>query len=237
MKEIKTHAYEIISLAVDAVINNSLERNFPVHGAIFADWGVGKTIASRQVAKEKPQVFYVKVAGDGSLTAPRLLKDFLYAMGIGPMRNFLDNLKLLERVIASKGLLTPVFILDEFQTVASKPTILSFLKDLSENPHVSACYLFVGDESLEGYLKGSHSLYERVKIKRRIPKMTEKTVKALAQRYEIELPKNFMEVINSLGATTLDVDFALYLAKKAQINRLDKKTLKALLLKVKEGVL
>ena len=237
MSEIKTHAYEIISLAVDAVINNSIERGFPVHGAVYSEWGVGKTIACRQVAQEKHQAFYVKVAGDGTLTAPRLLKDMLYAMGIGPMRSFQDNLKLLERVITAKGLLTPVFILDEFQTVASKPTILSFLKDLSENPQISACYLFVGDESLEGYLKGSHSLYERVKIKRRIPKMTKETALKLAKRYEIKLPDGFMEVINSLGSTTLDVDFALYLAKKAQINELDKKTFKALLLKVKEGAL
>ena len=234
---IKTHAYEIISLVVKAVISNSLERKFPVHGAVMADWGVGKTTACKQIAKETPQVFYVKVPGDGSLTASRLLKEFLYAMGVGPFRGFQDNLKLLERVIASKGLITPVFILDEFQTVAKTNSILSFLKDLSENPNVSACYVFVGDHTLEGFLKGTHSIYERVKIKRRIPRMTEKTAKMLAERYEIELPEGFMETINTLNATTLDLDFALYLAKKAQITHLDPKTFKALLLKVKEGAL
>ena len=158
-------------------------------------------------------------------------------MGVGPFRGFQDNLKLLERVVASKGLITPVFILDEFQTVAKTNSILSFLKDLSENFHVSACYVFVGDHTLEGFLKGTHSIYERVKIKRRIPRMTEKTAKMLAERYEIELPEGFMETINTLNATTLDLDFALYLAKKAQITRLDPKTFKALLLKVKEGAL
>ncbi len=235
---IKTHVYEIITKVVKAVISNSRERSFPVHGAIWAEYGAGKTYAAKQIASEMPEVFYLKIPGDESLTANRLLRDMLRAMGIGPTRGFQNNLALLERVIVVKGLVSPVFILDEAQRIMGKSQLLNFLKDLSEEPSIGTCYVFLGDPSLKTKLTAGHSIFERVKIRTGIPKISLETIRRLGDRYGLTGDwERIFQIAKELKASTLDIDFGFYLLIKQGQAQVDPKFFKPLLQKVKGGEL
>jgi DNA transposition AAA+ family ATPase len=236
--QLKTHVYDIIAKVVKAVITNSKERGFPVHGAVWAEYGAGKTYAAKQIAAELPEVFYVKIPGDEEVTANRLLRDMLRAMGIGPTRGFQNNLALLERVIIVKGLTSPVFILDEAQRIMGRTRLLNFLKDLSEEPTIGTCYVFLGDPTLKAKLAAGHSIFERVKIRTGVPKISPETVERLMTHYNLEGDAAAVyQICRELTASTLDVDFAFYLFAKQGLNLVEPKAFKVLLQKVKGGEL
>jgi len=232
---LKLHTYEIISSAVRQVKSLSQERGFPLHGALWAKWGVGKTKACRQVIKDFPDVFYLKFP-NRPVEPSNLIKEVLLAAGVGPTRGYLQNYDLLKKVLSARGLINPVLLLDEAQFLFSKPSALSFFKDLSEDPDVGFSYVFLGDPDLETLLKAQgHSLIKRVRLKLPIPPITQETIKKLSEFHGISLNGNAYPVAKSLGAVTMDADFALYLAKRAGKNELSDKEFKDFLIIAMRG--
>lgn len=232
---LKLHTYEVISGAVRQVKALSHERGFPLHGALWADWGVGKTVACKQVVKDHPDVFYLKFP-NRPVEPSNLIKEVLLALGVGPTRGYLQNYDLLTKVLSARGLINPLFIIDEAQFLFSKPTAMSFFKDLSEDPEVGFSYIFLGDSSMETVLKTQgHSIIKRIRLKLPIPPVDEKSIYKLSEFHGVSLNGKAYEIARNLGAVTMDVDFALYLAKKAKRKELSDKEFEEFLLLAKRG--
>lgn len=231
---LKLHTYDIIASAVMAVKNFSREQGFPVHGAVYSNWGAGKTVACKQVKQSIPDVFYLK-APVRNIEPSGLLREILLCLGIGAGRGYANNYDLLTRVLSAKGIVQPVLLIDEAQILFTKPTLLSFLKDLSEDPEIGFVYVFIGDDRLKTLVKtGRHSIVKRIRVKKEIPSITQETVEKLIQYHELEADEDIFETAKEFKASTIDVDFALYLAKKADIKQLNKKLFKAFLKKAME---
>jgi len=231
---LKLHAYEIIASAVMAVKNFSKEQGFPVHGAVYSQWGAGKTVACKQVKQSIPDVFYLKTPAR-SVEPSGLLREILISLNIGAGRGYANNYELLTRVLSAKGIIQPVLLIDEAQILFTKSNLLSFLKDLSEDPDVGFVYVFIGDDRLETLVKtGRHSIAKRIRVKKEIPNITQETVEKLINYHQLEAQDNLFETALEFRASTIDVDFALYLAKKANVKQLDKKLFKAFLKKAME---
>lgn len=231
----KLHTYEIIKSAVLQVKSLTRERSFPLHAVLTSEWGVGKTVASLQVEEEFPDVFYLKFPNH-SVDHSNLIKIVLLSMGVGPTRGYFQNYELLTRVMTARGLINPVLLIDEAQYLFSKPTALSFFKDLSEDPKVGFSYVFVADSSAQNVLEAEgHSLIKRIKVRMNIPPLTEKTVYKLAEYHGITLNGKAYEVALSTRATTMDVDYALFLARKAGKKELSDKEFKSFLFAAKRG--
>ena len=231
---LKLHTYDIIASAVMAVKNFSREQGFPVHGAVYSNWGAGKTVACKQVKQSIPDTFYLK-APVRNIEPSGLLREILISLGVGAGRGYANNYDLLTRVLSAKGIVQPVLLIDEAQILFTKPSLLSFLKDLSEDPEIGFVYVFIGDDRLKTLVKtGRHSIVKRIRVKKEIPSITKETVEKLIQYHGLQAKDDIFDTAKEFKASTIDVDFALYLAKKADIKQLDKKLFKAFLKKAME---
>lgn len=231
---LKLHAYEIIASAVTAVKNFSKEQGFPVHGAVYSHWGAGKTIACKQVKQSIPDTFYLK-APVRNIEPSGLLREILISLRVGPGRGYAINYEYLTTALATKGIVQPVLLIDEAQMLFTKPTLLSFLKDLSEDPEIGFVYVFIGDDRLKTIIStGRHSIAKRIRVKKEIPSITKETIEKLADYHHLKLEEDIFQTVNDFKASTIDVDFALYLAKKAKTESLNKKLFKAFLKKAME---
>ena len=233
---LKLHTYDIIKTATLQVKELSQERGFPLHAGLYASWGVGKTIACKQIIKEAYDVFYFKFP-PRHLEPAGAIKELLTSMGVGATRGYLNNYDFLIKFLQARGITKPVLIIDEAQLLFTQPKLLSFFKDLSEDIEINFSYVFLGDEKLKDLLKRDfHSIIKRIKIKLEIPQITKETIQKLADFHQITLPEEAFNIALSMNATTMDIDFALYLAKKANLTELDEKKFKAFIKKSKTGV-
>ena len=232
---IKLHTFEIISTAVKQIKILSAERGFPLHAALYSNWGVGKTVACKQVKEAIQDVFYFKFPAR-QVEPAGLIKEILLALGIGPTRGYLNNYDLLIKVLSARGITQPILLIDEAQLLFARPSIMSFFKDLSEDPEIGFSYVFIGDERLGNALRAEgHSLIKRIKVKVQIPVITKGTIEKLSQFHGVDVQDTAFEIAKKLGATTMDVDFALFLAKKAGKTTLNSKEFKAFILSAKRG--
>ena len=215
MSKVRTHVYYLTFTVVMQARKVSGERGFPIHGAIIGEWGSGKTIASKQVAQELRDVFYLKFR-DRNIEPDVFIKDVMLAMGIGPTRGFLQNYNLLLNVLSAKGIAMPTLIIDDAQYLFLKKNLLSFLKDISEE--MNFVYVFVGDYSLKKLI-GGHALDKRIKLIMEIPAMDKRTIEELIRFHSVSIPisiDEIFEITKELHSNTLELDYALYLMKKAQ---------------------
>ncbi len=184
-----------------------------IHGAIYGPWGSGKTIAGKQVSKELLPVFYVKVP-EGNLTKTRLIRLFSLAMGAGSMRSYDMTLDLIKGHIEQEGIY-PLFILDEAQRLFRHRWILDELKDYSEDPDLRFSYLFLGDNTLNSYLKQErfHSLIKRIIYREETKgEVDEQTVENLMKEYSLSGDtKAVVKVAKREKWKLLELDTALYL--------------------------
>jgi len=232
---LKLHTYDIIGSMVKQVKNLSLERGFSLHAAAWASWGVGKTIACRQLIEAISDIYYLKFQ-TRQIEPSGMIKDILLSLGVGPTRGYLNNYDLLIKVLSARGITQPILIIDEAQLLFTKPALLSFLKDLSEDPAVGFSYIFLGDENLSRLIANEgHSIIKRIRIRVEIPAITDKTIQKLSDFHQVELPEGSFNIAKKLGATTMDIDFALFLAKKAKKETLTAKELQAFIKAAKRG--
>lgn len=232
---LKLHTFDIIGTMVKQVKGLSAERGFPLHAAAWASWGVGKTIACRQIIEAIPDVYYLKFQ-TRQIEPAGMIKDILLALGVGPTRGYLNNYDLLVKVLSARGITQPILIIDEAQLLFTKPALLSFLKDLSEDPEVGFSYIFLGDENLSRLISNEgHSIIKRIRIRVEIPQITKQTIQKLSEFHNVELPEDSMKVAKSIGATTMDVDFALFLARKAKKESLTVKEFETYIKAAKRG--
>jgi len=180
-------------------------------------------------------VFYFKFPAR-QVEPTGLIKEILLSLGIGPTRGYLNNYDLLIKVLSARGITQPVLLIDEAQLLFARPSIMSFFKDLSEDPEIGFSYVFIGDERLGNAVKTEgHSLIKRIRVKVQIPTITKETIQRLSQFHGIKLEEDAFEISKKTGATTMDVDFALFLAKKAGKEKLNNKEFKAFILSAKRG--
>ena len=232
---LKLHTYEIIGTMIKQVKELSAERGFPLHAAAWASWGTGKTIACRQLIKALPDVYYLKFQ-TRQIEPAGMIKDVLISLGVGPTRGYLNNYDLLIKVLSARGITQPILIIDEAQLLFTKPALLSFFKDLSEDPEVGFSYVFLGDENLQRLITNEgHSIIKRIRVRTEIPKITAQTVQKLSDYHQVEIPENSLNIAQQIGATTMDVDFALYLARKAKKETLTAKEFEAFIKAAKRG--
>lgn len=229
---LKLHTYTYIENAIKSIKQLTKERGYPIHAALYASWGTGKTIAAKQIKDLDTDTYYLKFPSRQTEPAS-LIKDILLSLGVGPTKGYLNNYDLLVKVLSTRGIINPVLVIDEAQIAFTKPNILSFLKDLSEDTDIGFCYVFLGDESLERMVSAEgHSIHKRIKVKAKIPPITEDTINKLTTHYGIKLT----EQANLSGITTIDLDFALYLAKKSRKTELTAKELDQFVKAAKRGV-
>ena len=227
----KLHTYYIMEEIIKAIKVNTLERGIPIHGLLYADSGVGKTFALHQIL-ESLQGVYAFVLEDRREYSPyyllsRILEE---AFSISAQGRQIALEKTLQAYLDRMGELAPVLIIDEGQFAFRHPSVLNFFKYLSEHPRIGFSYLFLVNE----HVSLNHPLGERIRIRKEIPPMTEETAKVLSKHHEVELEEKAIKIALERNVRTLELDLLLYTAKKAGINRLDAKTFKALLKKLRE---
>ncbi len=209
---VRTEAYNKILNLCKILLKHKKDGKI-IHGAIHGPWGSGKTVAGKQVAKELLPVFYVKVP-EGNLTKTRLIKLFSLAMGAGSMRSYDMTMDLLKGHIEQEGIY-PLFILDEAQRLFRHRWILDELKDYSEDPDLRFSYLFLGDNTLNSYLKQErfHSLIKRIIYREETKGEVDKeTIQNLMKEYSLKgNPEAIVKVARREKWKLLELDTALYL--------------------------
>ncbi len=228
----KLHTYYIMEEIIKAIKVNTLERGIPIHGLLYADSGVGKTFALHQIL-ESLQGVYAFVLEDRREYSPyyllsRILEE---AFSISAQGRQIALEKTLQAYLDRMGEVAPVLIIDEAQFAFYHPTVLNFFKRLSEHPKIGFSYLFLINEK---EVPLNHPLGERIRIRKKIPPMTEKTVRTLSEHHGVKVDEKVIKIALERNVRTLELDILLYSARKAGIEELDGKTFKALLKKLRE---
>ena len=77
-------------------------------------------------------------------------------------------------------------------------------------------------------------LGERIRIRRKIPPLTEESFRVLTEHYGISADEKVVKIALERNVRTLELDLLLFMAVEAGIRELDVKTFKALLKKLRE---
>lgn len=227
----KLHTYYIMEEVIKSIKAITLERGIPIHGILYSDYGVGKTFALHQILESLQGVYAFTLEDRREYSPYYLLTRILEeAFSISAQGRQIALEKTLQAYLDRMGEVAPVLIIDEGQFAFKHPSVLNFLKYLSEHPKIGFAYLFLVNEKVSL----NHPLGERIKIRKEIPPMTEETAKVLSKHHEVELEEKAIKIALEKNVRTLELDLLLYTAKKAGIDRLDAKTFKALLKKLRE---
>ena len=227
----RLHTYYIMEETIKAIKGITAKRGLPTHGLLYADWGVGKSVALHQILDSLPGV-YALTLEDRREYSPyhlltRILEDALSISASGRQ-------KALEKTISAyldrMGVIAPLLIVDEAQFAFRHPSVLNFFKYLSEHPRIGFSYLFLVNEKVPL----SHPLGERIKIRRAVPPLTKETIKALTEHYQITLPEQAVKLALERKVRTIELDYLLFMASEAELKEIDAKTFKALLKKLRE---
>ncbi len=231
-----TQAKELLLETIKSIETLRLQTSSPIHAIIYGSWGTGKSYASKEVATETYNVFYVKIP-DGSISKSRLLKLLALALGSGYRHLYEGTLDLMKYHILEKGLTHPIFILDEAQRVLKNSQIMSELKDLSEDQALRFSYIFLGDTTTpKVYASHPHSLHKRILIRKEISPLSARTIKHLAKNFNLPDKEDFIKPIEEFGKskkwTTINVAFLFSylkpLYKKGKIKEVNKTVLEKL---------
>jgi len=203
------HVEEVLVKAVSAVRNLRETMNSPVHALIWAEWGVGKTTAAQKVAKAYENVFYVKIP-EGDLTRGKLYRLLGLAMRSGVRNTYEGTLDLMRYHVLTKNI-KPIFMLDEGHRVLKRPTIMSELKDLSEDVDLQFSYIFLGDHTTPKIMSANpHSIHKRILFKHELQPITLKTVRELMKSKKVPGDaEELFKVAKEKAWTTLEVAFIL----------------------------
>jgi len=227
----KLHTYYIMEEVIKSIKAITVERGFPIHGILYADAGVGKSVALKQILESLNGVYALALEDRREYSPYYLLTRILEnALSVGAYGRQPALEKTLQAYLDRMGEVAPVLIVDEAQFAFKHPSVLNFFKYLSEHPKVGFSYLFLVNE----HVSLNHPLGERIRIRKKIPPMTENTVKTLSKHYGIELEEKVLKLALERNVRTLELDLLLYTALKAGIEKLDTKTFKALLKKLRE---
>ena len=212
-----THVEQILVATLQALRRLRTGHTTPLHGLLWGKWGTGKTVSAQKIAKQEPDVFYVK-APDGEITRSRLYRLIGFSLGCGARSNSEATLDLIRHHISYYNL-KPIIILDEAQRLLRKTHILNELKDLSEDEELSFCYVFLGDQSIPRIITAyDHSLFRRFAIKKELQPLTQETISHLIKEYHIQAdPVQIFHYAQQKGWTTLDVAICLQALKNQKV--------------------
>ncbi|MEO0278019.1 MAG: ATP-binding protein [candidate division WOR-3 bacterium] len=207
--ESQTHVEKVFRKVISSLKTLNELSDLRVHAAIWTNWAVGKTHTAKKISKElKKEVFYIKIP-DTDMSENKLLRMFGIALGCGTRHRLEEMLDLLEGHARGARLTQAMIIFDEAQRLWTKPRLLSWLKDLSENDFLQFIYIFVGDHHLpEKMARASHSLLERVKIRVQIEPVDESTVAHILQTSGAEKYVDILamaDYMRQTRRTTLDL--------------------------------
>ena len=211
-----THVEELLTKAVHAIRNLRETMDSPVHALLYGDWGVGKTRAGQEVAKKENDVFYVKMP-EGELTKGKLYKLFGLSMRSGVKNTYEGTLDLMRYHVLTKNI-KPIFIIDEATRAFRKPSLLSELKDLSEDLDLQFSYIFLADRTILKIMTTTpHPIHKRILFKHQLQPITEKTVHELLKDKNIPgKPEELYELAREKAWTTLEVAFVLSALKASK---------------------
>ena len=218
-----THVEEVLLKAVSAVRSLRETMGSPVHALIWAKWGIGKTTAAQRIAKKDSGVFYVKIP-EGDLTRGKLYKLLGLAMRSGVRNTYEGTLDLMRYHVLTKNI-KPIFLLDEAQRSLRRPTILSELKDLSEDIDLQFSYIFLGDHTTPRIMSvNPHSIHKRILFKHELQPITLKTIQELMKSKKVPgSAEELFQTAKEKAWTTLEVAFILS-ALKASKKQAEKET-------------
>ena len=219
-----THVEEVLLKAVSAVKSLRETMESPVHALIWAEWGIGKTTAAQRIARKNEEVFYVKVP-EGDLTKGKLYKLLGLAMRSG-VRNTCEGTLDLMRYHALTKNIKPIFLLDNAERAFRRTTILSELKDLSEDIDLQFSYIFLGDHTTPKVMSvNPHPIHKRILFKHELQPITLKTVQELMKSKKVSgNAEELFQTAKEKAWTTLEVAFVLS-ALKVSRKRAEKETI------------
>jgi type II secretory pathway predicted ATPase ExeA len=214
MSHEQTHAENILLATVQTLKKIHIEQAMPLHALIWGRWGVGKTVAAKRVSRREPHTFYLK-APDGEVSISKLYRLIAFSIGCGVRRSAEATLDMIKNHVIVENL-RPVIIIDEAQRIIRKEYILGELKDLSEDPDLEFCYVFLGDHTTPRIIASyDHSLFKRFVIKKELNPLTEDTVSYLMREYGIQAdPALIFNFAKTKNFTTLDLSIVLHALKK-----------------------
>ncbi|MEM4958587.1 MAG: ATP-binding protein [Nanopusillaceae archaeon] len=207
--ESQTHVEKVFRKVISSLKALNELSDLRVHAAVWTNWATGKTHTAKKLAKElKKELFYIKVP-DTDMSENKLLRMLGIALGCGTRHRLEEMLDLLEGHARGARLTQAMIIFDEAQRLWTKPRLLSWLKDLSENDYLQFIYIFVGDHHLpEKMARASHSLLERVKLKVQIEPVDELTIEHILRETGAEKYIDILamaEYLRQTRRTTLDL--------------------------------
>ncbi len=211
-----THVEELLTKAVHAIRNLRETMDSAVHALLYGDWGVGKTRAGQEVAKKEKDVFYVKMP-EGEITKGKLYKLFGLSMRSGVKNTYEGTLDLMRYHVLTKNL-KPIFIVDEGTRAFRKPSLLSELKDLSEDLDLRFSYIFLADRTILKIMTTTpHPIHKRILFKHQLQPITEKTIHELLKDRSIPgNPEELYTIAREKAWTTLEVAFVLSALKASR---------------------
>lgn len=211
-----THVEEVLQRAISAIQKLRETMDSPVHALIWAKWGTGKTRAAQKIAKQNGHVFYVKIP-EGDITKGRLYRLLGLSLKSGVRNTYEGTLDLMRYHVLTKNI-KPIFILDEAQRILKRHTVLSELKDLSEDADLQFSYIFLGDHTTPKIMSvHPHSIHKRILFKHELQPITLKTVEELMKSKKV--PGNAEELFQTATEkawTTLEVAFVLSALKASK---------------------
>ncbi|MCI4453554.1 MAG: ATP-binding protein [Thermodesulfobacterium sp.] len=214
MSQEQTHVESILTATVQTLRRLRREQQLPLHALLWGQWGVGKTVAAKKIAKKEPHTFYLKMP-DGEISISRLYKIIALSIGSGVRRSAEATLDMLKNHVIIENL-EVILIIDEAQRIIKKSHILSELKDMAEDPDLGFSYIFLGDHSIPRLIASHpHSLFERIVIRKELSRLTEGTVAYLIKEYGIQAdPAAIFNFAKAKNWTTLDLSIILHSIKK-----------------------
>ena len=231
----RTHVQSAMELTIKKLIQFYQERGEPLHGAMWGVWMSGKTKAAISISRKDRRVRYLKFP-ERNITDTQFVKSIALAIEVGPDRSLLGTLDLIKATVKHRGGIY-LLVIDEAQRLFAKKKFLSILKDLSEE--LDFIYLFLGDENLSKYLYPAyHSIVRRILVRKQIAPIDSETVALLLKKhgYTPQASELLTPLLKKARITTGELDVALYLARKKNLERLTYDDLEVFLKAATEGI-
>ena len=224
---IETHVSEELEKVIKLLRKTARDGKQGI-ALISGNYGTGKTVASKNLAKRNYDVFYMKIYQ--TLDTPsKFTRQLAGVLGSAISRSYYETLEFLRTFLEATGQ-TPIVILDEAQRLLRKKTLMGEIKDIFEEFPIR--FIMLGDLSLTKEITRYPALNKRVIVRKTLDPLSQKTVKKLGEMYGIKTDEILLEIAKKRGWTTIEVDRFLYYSKARKIkstSELSKESLKKLI--------
>ncbi|MEO2083557.1 MAG: AAA family ATPase, partial [Desulfurobacteriaceae bacterium] len=184
MRRVKTQAFETLEVIAKLLKTRYAKTRRALHGALIADFAVGKTEGAKLLAQSSDTVYYMR------LISPRvsphgLLSQIASALEIKfYTRSFVKTFNEIVETFAHRE--HTILIVDDAQEYFKNHDLATVFKSLAESTE-KLSYIFLGDVRLERAIRGKfHPITERIVSVRKLSRLAKKTVQSFMETFGLK---------------------------------------------------